>query len=75
MRRRRAIRCPACGRVASSRAPACPSCGEPIRSSVERASGGAFSLRDPVHVIGLVLAILLLLLAFVPMMLSALERY
>ena len=54
------ITCPACGKPVSKNAPACPSCGEPIRSSVEKASG-ALNMKDPVHVIGVLLAILMVL--------------
>ena len=51
--------CPACGKPVSSNAPACPNCGEPLKSSVEKAQGGAFNLKDPVHLIGAILALLI----------------
>lgn len=52
------ITCPACGKPVSKNAPACPSCGEPIKSSVEKASG-AINIKDPIHIIGILIAILM----------------
>jgi predicted amidophosphoribosyltransferase len=54
------IKCPACGRDVSKNAPSCPGCGEPIKSSVEKASG-AINMKDPVHLIGVIFAIAVLL--------------
>ena len=52
------IKCPACNKDVSSEAPACPACGQPIKSSIEKASGGAVNPRDPVHFIGIVLVVI-----------------
>ena len=46
--------CPACGRDVSARAPACPHCGEPFRLAA--AGAGGINMRDPIHVIGVVIA-------------------
>jgi predicted amidophosphoribosyltransferase len=51
------IKCPACNKDVSSEAPACPACGQPIKSSVEKAAGGAINPRDPVHLLGIILVI------------------
>lgn len=53
------IDCPACGKQVSSNAPACPNCGEPIKSSIEKGSGGAINPSDPVHLLGIIIAILM----------------
>ncbi len=46
--------CPACGRDVSIRAPACPHCGEPFKLAA--ANPGGINMRDPIHVIGVVIA-------------------
>lgn len=58
------VKCPACGKSVSPNAPACLGCGEPIKSSVEKASG-AINLKDPVHVIGLILVGIFILVIIV----------
>lgn len=55
----RLIKCPACARPVSPNAAACPSCAEPIRP--ERTNSSGINLRDPVHVIGVVIAALVVL--------------
>ena len=54
------IKCPACKKDVSSNAPSCLGCGEPIKSSVEKASG-AVNPKDPVHFIGLIAVVLMIL--------------
>lgn len=49
------ITCPACGQSVSSNAAACPGCGEPIRP--ERTNTGGINMRDPVHVLGVIVAL------------------
>ena len=58
------IKCPACEKDVSPNAPACPSCGEPIKSSVEVASG-AINLKDPVHFLGIIVVVLMGLMTIV----------
>lgn len=48
--------CPACGRDVSIRAPACPHCGEPFKLAA--ANPGGINMRDPVHVAGVVIAVI-----------------
>lgn len=48
--------CPACGRDVSARAPACPHCGEPFRLAA--AGAGGINMRDPIHVIGVAIAVI-----------------
>ena len=55
------IKCPACQAEISPNAPACPKCGEPIKSSVEKAQGGAINMKDPVHLVGIVLVIIIVI--------------
>lgn len=59
-------KCPSCGGTVSSQAAACPKCGHQFKSA------GGVNLRDPVHVVGLVLAVLMGLgiLAYAIMILS-----
>jgi predicted amidophosphoribosyltransferase len=49
--------CPACSRQVSRNAPACPGCGEPFQEAARRPHG-AINLRDPVHVVGVAIAII-----------------
>lgn len=58
------VSCPACGKDVSPRAPACPGCGEPMASSVETAYGGAINVKDPVHILGIAICVVLLWFAF-----------
>lgn len=55
------IQCPECGTEVSSEAAACPKCGHPLRA---KPSGG-INAKDPVHVIGIVLVIIILLIGVV----------
>ncbi len=48
--------CPSCGRSVSRNAAACPGCGEPIAPAKTNMQG--INMRDPVHVIGVALAVL-----------------
>lgn len=52
------IQCPECGTEVSSEAAACPKCGYPLKS---KPSGG-INMKDPVHFIGVVLLVFILLL-------------
>jgi len=54
------IKCPACNKDVSSEAPACPSCGQPIKSSIEKGTGGAINPRDPIHFLGIVVVIIII---------------
>jgi len=53
------IKCPECGTEVSSEAAACPKCGHPLQA---KPSGG-INTKDPVHVIGIILVVIILLLA------------
>lgn len=57
----RLINCPACGKQVSANAAACPACAEPIKPG--RAKTGGINLRDPVHVVGVVLGVVILIIA------------
>ena len=48
--------CPACNRDVSIRAPACPHCGEPF--TLAAANPGGINMRDPVHVVGVIIAVI-----------------
>jgi hypothetical protein len=48
--------CPACERSVSARAPACPHCGEPFKLAA--ANPGGINMRDPVHVAGVIIAVI-----------------
>ena len=50
--------CPMCGRSVSPNAAACPGCGEPIAPARTNTQG--INLRDPVHIAGVALALLIL---------------
>lgn len=58
MKKNKMISCPTCGREVSSNAAACPGCAEPIAPSKTNTAG--INLRDPVHVIGLVVCLLVI---------------
>ena len=49
-------KCRACGNPVSANAAACPHCGEPVNLS--HAGDGRINLRDPIHVIGVVVALI-----------------
>ena len=54
------IKCRACGKDVSENAPTCPNCGEPInRKEAKKLSSGGIDFKDPVHIIGLIIAILI----------------
>ena len=54
------IKCPTCGKHVSSNAAACPNCGEIINSKMAKPAG-AINLKDPVHLIGVIIAVLVIL--------------
>lgn len=56
MQKSKLIKCPACGRQVSENAAACPSCADPIRP--ERTNTGGINMRDPLHVVGVVIAVI-----------------
>jgi hypothetical protein len=49
------IKCPECGAEVSSAAAACPKCGHPLRASPT----GGINTKDPVHVVGIVLVVII----------------
>ncbi len=53
------IQCPTCGRQVSSNAANCPGCGEVINSKMAKPAG-AINLKDPVHLVGVILAVLVI---------------
>lgn len=55
------LKCPACAKDVSDKAPACPHCGEPLKSSVAAATGGAINMKDPVHFVGMLIVGLIIL--------------
>jgi len=55
------INCPACGQQVSQNAAACPACAEPIRP--ERTNQSGINLRDPVHVLGVLLCVAIIVIA------------
>ena len=54
------IQCPTCGKKVSSNAATCPDCGEIINAQMTKPAG-AINLKDPVHVVGVGLAILIVI--------------
>ncbi len=53
--------CPACSKMVSRNASACPDCGEPF-SEVARVPHGAINMRDPIHVLGIIVVIVIIAL-------------
>ena len=53
------IKCTTCDKEMSSNAPACPNCGEPNAEADMKPSQGAINPKDPVHLLGIVVAVLL----------------
>jgi len=53
------IPCPACGKLISPQAAACPQCAQPIAPAKNNTQG--INLRDPIHILGVALALLMLL--------------
>lgn len=51
--------CPMCGRSVSPNAAACPGCGEPIAPAKTNTQG--INLKDPLHMVGVIIAVLMLL--------------
>ena len=49
--------CPTCGKQVSSKAATCPNCGEVLHHSK---SETAINLKDPVHLLGVLISILVL---------------
>lgn len=54
------IKCPTCGKQVSNNAATCPNCGEIINSKMTK-NAGAINLKDPVHLIGVIISILVIL--------------
>lgn len=54
------IQCPTCGNEVSSNAPSCPHCGEIINEKMIPYTG-AINLKDPVHLIGVIISFLVVL--------------
>ncbi len=54
------IACPTCGHNVSRNAAACPECGEIINVQMQKPAG-AINLHDPVHLIGVILAAVIVL--------------
>ena len=54
------IKCPTCGKQISSNAISCPNCGEVINSKMSKPAG-AINMKDPVHFVGVVISILVIL--------------
>ena len=54
------IQCPTCGKKISSNAANCPGCGEVINAKMTKPAG-AINLKDPVHLVGVILAVLVIL--------------
>ena len=50
------IKCPECGTDVSDAAAACPKCGHPLKATPV----GGINSRDPIHVIGIIAAIVIL---------------
>jgi len=55
------IKCPECGTDVSDAAAACPKCGHPLKAT----PAGGINSRDPVHVIGVILVVVIVLAAVV----------
>lgn len=51
------VKCKTCEKSISSNASACPSCGEPVDRKVVSKQGGAIDISDPVHLIGVLIVI------------------
>ena len=55
------VQCPAYKSEISPNATACPRCGEPRKTAAPGGSPGAFNLSDPVHAIGSIGCLVLVL--------------
>lgn len=49
------IKCPDCGKEVSKKAVSCPSCGHAFKTQ------GGINLKDPIHFIGVILVIIMIL--------------
>ena len=58
------MKCPTCGNNVSPNAPTCPRCGEIINKKMTPYTG-KINLKDPVHLIGVIFAILAIFLIVV----------
>lgn len=65
-------KCPTCGSDVSVRAPSCPKCGEPF--ALGAAKVGGVNMRDPVHLIGVVLAVVIALGSILAIILTFARR-
>ncbi len=54
------ISCPTCGKQISSNAISCPNCGELINAKMSKPAG-AINMKDPVHFVGVVISVLVIL--------------
>ena len=54
------IKCPACGNDVSENAPTCPRCGEIVNKKMTPYNG-AINLKDPVHLVGVAISVLVVL--------------
>lgn len=52
------IKCPTCGKSVASSAPYCPHCGVVVNKQEAKLQKGGFNRKDPVHIAGVVLAII-----------------
>ena len=52
------IKCPTCGKQISCNAICCPNCGEIINSKMAKPAG-AINMKDPVHFVGVGVAVIL----------------
>jgi hypothetical protein len=69
------IPCPECKTEVSSAAAACPKCGHPIAAPTTpppqpQRVVGAIDMRDPVHVVGVVIAVVMLIAIVIWFLLS-----
>jgi len=67
------VKCPACGRDVSDAATSCPHCGQPLRQQMTPAAGG-INMSDPVHVIGVVVAVIILVVFVGGLVITILNR-
>ena len=68
------IECPTCGKQISSNAISCPNCGEIINSKMAKPAG-AINMKDPVHFVGVVISILVILGVIAAFMVACINIY
>ncbi len=64
------VKCPECEADVSSEAAACPKCGRPMKAT----PAGGINPRDPVHVLGIIIAVLVGLGIVVAFFMALAER-